>query len=441
MPSAYRLPPGYTLARTMLGAFRFLRDPIKTITYNLNKFGGTYSARLPQHRRMIVTDDPAFVNYILKENQGNYHKSELSADRAAVFFGKGLLFTNGEYWLRQRRLIQPGFHREKIRGLYDIVVRTVEGYMKTFPTGDAIDVYPLMHQLSFEMLMHSLFDLEMRPEAVAELRATFTDVQEFLMKEVHHPLERLLYPLTGKERRMLVRTSRVREIIKGMVAERRQDKGTYNDLLDMLLSARYEDTGKAMEEEQLVDEILILLFAGHETTANALSWLLYLLAGNPEVQERLSRVGGDVFDSPKNDYLNAVINEGMRLFPPAWMTERVAVEDDGFGGFTYPKGTIVIPFFYGVHRNAQYWERPADFDPERFMGEKKNKAFFPFGGGPRLCIGNGFALAEMAIFLHTFFKEYTLRPTGQVPRLRPLITLRPSAVLLSIGPKEVYERT
>lgn len=432
MPSAYHLPPGYNLAQAILWAPRFLRDPIRTISRNTRKFGGTYSARLPQRRRVIVTEDPGFVQYILKDNHTNYYKSELSADRAAFFFGRGLLFSNGDHWLQQRRLIQPGFHREKIRSLYDILVRTTDVFLTSLPRDATVDIYPLAHRLSFELLIHSLFDLEIQNEKKEELRHTFTDVQGLLMREVNQPFQRALYPLTGKDRRMSDRMQRIRYVIESIIKDRRDSGGDHHDLLDMLLAARYEDTGEPMADGQLIDEIMILFFAGHETTANALSWLCYLLAPRRDIQDRIGNLTGDIYESPRDEYLAAVINEGMRVFPPAWMTERVALADDGYGAFTYPKGTIIIPYFYGVHRNPAFWDRPDAFEPERFLGEKKNKAFFPFGGGPRLCIGNGFAMAEMAIFLRLFFEKNRLEPTGRTPRLQPLITLRPSEVIVKL---------
>ena len=206
----------------------------------------------------------------------------------------------------------------------------------------------------------------------------------------------------------------------------------------MLLEARYEDTGEPMPDEQIIDEILVLIIAGHETTADTLSWLLYLLASAPEVmvkiRERAARTTDN--ESVKDEYLQAVINEAMRIYPAAWITERVALEDDSFDGFSYPKGTVVLPFFYGIHRAAEYWPEPMQFRPERFLDEQNRllrpKNYFPFGAGPRMCIGNNFAMAEMTLFLHAFFREFTLTPTGQTPELWPLLTLRPDKVLLNV---------
>src|SRR5258708_1980297 len=374
----------------------------------------------------------------MKENHTNYHKSSLTAERAAKYFGKGFLFSNGEDWLTHRRLVQPGFHREKIQGLYDIMIGSIDKSLSTFPTGANIDIYPLVHQLAFHIVISSLFTIHLSPGTMTELSRTFHEVQDFYIKEINQPVRRLFYPFNRADKRTLKKSASMRTILKGIVEERRSSKDSFNDLLDILLQARYEDTGLPIPEEQLIDQILVLIFAGHETVANTLSWLLYVLASEPEVVKKLraSMQAMPIHDSVKDEYLAAVINEGMRLYPAAWMTDRVALKDDQFGEFSFPRGTIILSFFYGLHRNKEYWNDESTFHPERFLTEnskeKKSKNFFPFGAGPRLCIGNNFAMAEMSFFLYAFLKEFQISPTGQIPELKPLITLRPDKIILNV---------
>jgi cytochrome P450 len=190
-----------------------------------------------------------------------------------------------------------------------------------------------------------------------------------------------------------------------------------------------------MSEKQLLDEIVILFIAGHETTGNALTWALYLLATHPGEYAALREATASLpfADAITHPKLLAVINESMRLYPPAWVSDRVAVEDDSFNGFSYPAGTIIALFYYGLHRSPKYWDDPLAFKPERFLGEReRSRIFFPFGGGPRLCIGNNFALAEMALFLKTFAQVFDLKATGILPRPRALVTLRPEGVRLNV---------
>jgi cytochrome P450 len=409
----------------------------------MTKFSGTYSVATLTGHHLILTQDPAFINYVLKENHTNYHKSELTAERAAKYFGKGFLFSNGEDWLTHRRLVQPGFHREKIQSLYGIIIDTIERSLADFPTGDNIDVYPPVYQTAFNIIINSLFTINLAQETMSELSRTFSEVQDFYIREVNKPLLRFFYPLNHADRRMLKKSAKMREIIKGIIDERRSGKDSYSDLLDMLLNTRYEDTGLPIPEERLIDQIMILIFAGHETVANTLSWLLYLLASENKVVEKLkaSMETMNIYDSVKNEYFSSVINEGMRLYPAAWMTDRVALKDDQFGEFSFPKGTVILSFFYGLHRNKEYWNDESIFSPERFLAEnakeKKTKNFFPFGAGPRLCIGNNFAMAEMSFFLYAFLKKFRISPTGQTPVTRPLITLRPDKVVLNISGPQV----
>ncbi len=322
----------------------------------MEAFSGTYSASLGINRKLILTQNPDFINYILKENHRNYNKSELSTDRAVEFFGKGLLFSNGDYWLRQRRLIQPAFHREKLQSLYGIIIKTIDEFLLRFPIGKRIDVYPLTHQLSFNIIIQSLFDIKLSPQIVKELIQIFTELQDFLIKDINQPLRRFFYPITGTENRQLKKAKRLREIFIEIVNERIASDKNHDDLLDMLLKSKYEDTGEAMTNEQIVDEVLILIFAGHETTANTLSWLLYLLSTNDETVQKLTNSFNDstIRECLNNEYLKATINEVMRLYPAAWMTERVAIEDDEFEGFSFPKNTIIIPFFFGYTETKNF---------------------------------------------------------------------------------------
>ncbi len=437
----YHLPNGYSLLQTTLRSISVLQDPIKFITESMEMFGGTYTASLTPKRKLIITQDPGFINHVLKENHKNYNKSELTTERVVKFFGNGLLMSNGAYWLRQRRLLQPAFHREKLQGLYSIMIASIESSLALFSTNETIDVYPLMQQLSFQVLLQSLFDVPLAPGIIAELSAIFTELQDFLFKDINQPLRKLLYPFTREEETQLKKSGRVREIIGGIISDRRKSHKQYDDLLDMLLTSRYEDTGEPMSDDQVTDEVLILIFAGHETTANSLSWLLYLLSTNEDVLNKLteSLTETTVAECPNNDYLKATINEGMRLYPAAWMTERVAIEDDECNGFSYPKNTIVIPFFYGLHRDESFWQQASSFMPERFLEDTKlgkSKHFFPFGAGPRLCIGNNFAIAEMCFFLFSFLQTFDIVPSGQAPHMKPLITLRPDKVLLRLERKK-----
>ena len=440
-PNKYSIPKGYSTTRLILRSLHyFRRNTIQAITINMEKFGDTYSVVFPGNRLIIITRDLSFIQHTLRDNHTNYHKSEYMVDKIGRLFGNGLLFSSGSYWLQQRRLIQPGFHMKKLQGLYSIVVERIEASLATFPVGEAVNVYPSIHQMAFNIILRSLFDIDLSRETMGEISTLFNSMQEFVIKDMNRPLRHLTYVFTHQDKINIRRRDRMRAIMQDIIEQRRKDFHPYNDLLDMLLNARYEDTGEAMSDDQIIDEVLVLMLAGHETTANTLSWLLSMVAKKPQVMERLRVVAEttDIYDSVKNDYINAVINESMRLRPAAFMTDRMALSDDRVGQWVYPKNTVILSFFYGVHRSKDHWEEPDAFMPERFLDDagklRKMPAFFPFGAGPRLCIGNNFAMAEMCFFLHAFFRHFTISSTGQEPVMRPLITLRPDKVVMNVRP-------
>lgn len=437
MTSISKLPPGYNFFQSLWRTYKQVKDPIGTIEESMERFNGTYSVNLGR-MNLIATQDPTFIDYVLKVNHKNYYKSRILTEQLGRFIGNGLLTSNGEYWLKQRRLIQPGFHHERIHALFSIIKKTVDDFLVNFPTGKVVDVYPWMNKLAFEIVINTLFNVKIPQAKRDELSGFISETQDFVIRDVRQPYKSWWFKLSGEVNRNLKRAEGARQIIREIIQQRKQSSEKFNDLLDMLLDARYEDTGEAMSEAQVIDEILILVIAGHETTANALSFALYLLANHPaELRKLKTATGGLSLDATvKNEQLSAVINETMRLFPPAWISDRVALQDDEFRGFRIPKDTIIVLFYYGLHRDGQHFENPESFLPDRFLKKNsdkdKPKAFYPFGSGPRLCIGNNFAMAEMSIFLEEFIDQFTLTPAGVKPGIKPLVTLRPDKVLVGV---------
>jgi cytochrome P450 len=436
----YAMPEGYNFIQSLWRTYKQVKDPIGAMEESMEQFNGTYSVNLGT-RRLIATQDPGFIDHVLKSNHKNYHKSAIQTEELGKFLGKGLLTSNGDYWLKQRRLIQPGFHIEKIHALYSIIKKTVDDFLVEFPEGK-VDVYPHLHKLAFEIVINSLFNIQVPLETRNKLNEFINEVQAFVIKDLRQPYKSWWFRFSGEVARNLERAKGARDVIRDIINTRRQSSDKFNDLLDMLLSVRYEDTGEPMQEDQVIDEILIVLIAGHETTANALSWTLYLLANHPAERQQLKEATKDlnVIQSVASDPLAAVIKESMRLYPPAWISDRVALNDDSYNGFTFPKGSIIILFYYGLHRDEKHWQEASAFNPGRFLkaneDKSKTKTYYPFGGGPRLCIGNNFAMAEMAIFLQAMIHQFEIAPTSEHPLLRPLVTLRPTRVMLNINRKQ-----
>jgi cytochrome P450 len=440
----YQLPQKFPFYKSTLNAFKYLKDPVDFLSKRMDEFGGSYTPHLTPTLSAIVTRDADFISYIIKENHRNYKKSDYFGKTSIEFFGNGLLFSNGDYWLKQRRLIQPAFHKEKLQGLYAFI-KTIDNFLAKMPTGKNVDVYLLMHELAFQIVINSLFDIDLPEKELQAIAKMFTDIQSFFIKDTSIPVRRILYPITQEKKKYLKKAAALKAVFTAIIKERKQTGVAKNDLLDMLIHSKYEDTQATMTEAQILDEVLILIFAGHETTANALSWLLYLVASNATVQEKLQTAISqtDVLNSFQNEYIKACINETLRLYPPAWIVERAALSDDGFGAFTYPKNMLMIAFIYGLHRDKTFWQDADFFQPERFIEQPelvKSKYFYPFGAGPRMCIGNNFAMAEMSFFIHQFFSKFTITTTNQVPKKIPLITLRPDKVVLEIGRRAVGHR-
>lgn len=433
----FNFPAGYSFFQSIERTYKQVKDPIGTMAESMARFKGTYSVHLGL-TRYIVTEDPEFVEYVLKTNHRNYYKSPLQTKQLGRFLGKGLLTSNGEFWLKQRRLIQPGFHADKLHKLYEIIGNTIHDYLHTFPVGKDIDVYPLMNRLAFQLVINTLFNVDVSEEKRSLLNRFISDAQAFVIKDIRQPHKSWWFRLSGEMKRNLDQAQAARDIIRSLITDRKRSKERRDDLLDMLLDARYESTGEPMEEEQMIDEIMVLIIAGHETTANALAWTLYLLAHHPDEYRKIkdNTVGLGLRESVTSESLNAVIQESMRLYPPAWISDRISLQEDKFKSYIFPANTIVVLFYFGMHRNPKYWANPEKFTPDRFLKENmektKQRAYYPFGLGPRLCIGNNFAMAEMTIFLQAFVQRFTVAPGSNSPRINALVTLKPDKILLQI---------
>ncbi len=428
--------------RALLNTLRFVRDPIGVIGQNTEKLGSTFYTYLGGIYRGIVTIEPALIQHVLQKNHRKYRKSPMHFDKLAHFLGNGLLTSEGEYWLRQRRLIQPGFHRDRLAALTGIMQQVIADFRVKFDleikAKQPIDIAQKMMELAFNIVAHSLFSTQLAEADLKRMAYIMTVLQEFIIKEIRQPYLSSWRKISGALREHEVLSDEFSELILKIIRQRRESDKAPDDLLQMLLDARYEDTGKGMTDRQLFEECAILFVAGHETSANALAWTWYLLAQHPEVVQKarmeLETILGErkpcFEDLPRLEYITQIIEESMRLYPPAWITDRVAAEDDEWNGIKIAKGMVVVTYFYGAHHSSAYWQNPEVFDPNRFSKENKKQhipfAYSPFGGGPRMCIGNNFAMMEMQLVLAAMLRQYDfeLVPNQKVES-QPLITLRP----------------
>lgn len=355
-------------------------------------------------------------------------------------FGNGLLTSEGEYWLRQRRLSQPAFHRARIAGYVEIMAREAGHRMDHWRDGQALDIHREMMQATLTIATQTLFGVELGPRMPVVAQA----MDDFIRQNAGLSVWRLFFKLPTPQRRRFLRGVRaLDEIVYGIIHERRT-RGLGNDLLSDLLRAQDLD-GSSMTDQQLRDEVMTMLLAGHETTALALSWAWFLLATHPEAQEKLHAELGNTLGSRQPGaadivllpYTNMIVREAMRLYPPAWVISRRAVEDAEVGGYTLPAGSNIIVSPWVTHRDERFFPNPNEFQPERWSAGQENAlpkfAYFPFGGGPRICIGNNFALMEAAVLLAVVAQRFRVSLV-QGHKVEPFasITLRPAHGVLVI---------
>ena len=398
---------------------------------------------LPGH----LLSHPDHVRHVLVDNHRTYDKQTKGFDALRIVLGNGLLTSEGDFWRRQRRIAQPAFHKDRIAGFGKVMVTAAEDtarrWMDVAMAGGTLDIAAEMMRLTLRIAGETLLSSDVSGDA----DAVGTSVSVLLVEANTRILRPLSLPLsmpTPHNRRILRSLASLDSIVRRMIEERRHATERPNDLLTMLMEARDEETGEGMTDQQLRDEVLTIFLAGHETTANALAWTFYLLSKHPdagrrvsaELTEVLGRRSPEIADLGKLAYTTAVLKEAMRLYPPAWIIGRRAVEPDVIDGFEIPRDSIVFVSPWVTHRHPAFWQNPEGFDPERFMPERAAEipryAYFPFGAGPRLCIGQGFAMIEAQLLLATLWQKAHIELVPGHPVVpQPSITLRPRHGILA----------
>jgi cytochrome P450 len=431
--------PEVSFFRFLNHANNILKNPLPFHASNFQKLGDIFRLNIGLGKSVLFCRDAGLLQHALQKNQKNYAKSYIQTKDLAKYVGKGLLTAEGEHWQRQRKLIQPAFHKSQLVLLLDTIQQTIFEELKNIKTEKPVDIFPVFNDLAFQTVVKSIFNIAISDADIASLQHTTEATQKMLVQELRQPFLVWWFNLSGKTKKHLDLTQNSRTILKRLVEERKQSNSKHDDLLDMLLSATYED-GTCMEENQLVDEILILFAAGHETTSNALTFTCELLARNPESQakileeiRKIKTESNDIMHWIKNaSYTKIVIEESMRLYPPAYFIDRVNIEEDSFNGMIIPKGSTLLFSVYEIHRHPDFWTNPAEFIPERFLDEntKFSKNYFPFGAGPRMCIGNNFAMYEMILAIIALVEQFEIIEKKEPIQIKPLITLKPYNAVL-----------
>jgi len=432
-------PPG-PRARSLGGSFSAFRsDPLGFLTRCAADYGDLSYFRAG-HQHMYFLNSPALVHEALVTKSGNFIKSRI-LQRAKALLGEGLLTNEGASHLRQRRLVQPAFHRDRLvhysTDMTALAVRT----RGRFTDGAVVDIDREMMRLTLSIVGRTLFSADVEEDAasVGEAMNALLEMMPVLMFPMSQYLLRLPLPFMRRFQRA---GETLDTTIYRIINERRQSGEDMGDLLSMLLLARdTEGDNTGMTDKQVRDETLTLFIAGHETTATALTWAWYLLAENPDAEAKMhheidTMLNGraPAFDDvPRLPYTSHVFGETMRLYPPAWAIGRMAVTDMEIGGFKVPRKSIVLLSPYTMHRSAKWWPNADEFRPERWDVEDSERpkfAYYPFGGGPRLCIGERFAWMEGVLILAALAQKWRFRRVDTEPvATAPLLTLRPKGGL------------
>jgi cytochrome P450 len=433
MPATF--PPGPPRSLRTLLIYGPGRNPLAFFQDLAKTYGDLAYVRMAGEHVFLV-NDPRHVRDMFVTHQHKFMKGR-GLDRAKRLLGEGLLTSEGASHVRQRRLMQPAFHRDRIASYASVMTEYADRVRNSWTDGATIDASQEMHRLTLAVVGKTLFDADVESHA-KEVGAALTAVMEsfwMLMLPFVDLLERLPIPSLRRSR---AARARLDAIIYRMIAERRQSPGDRGDLLSMLLMAQdEEESGRGMSDQQVRDEAMTIFLAGHETTANALAWTWYLLSQTPDVErtmhDEIDRVLEGrlptMADIPSLPYVEKVVTESMRLYPPAWIIGRRALEDYPLGGYVMPSRSIVVVSPYLIHRDARYYAEPDRFVPGRWTPEFKSSlppfAYFPFGGGARRCIGESFAWMELVLLASTIAQRWRLRlvPGHQVVP-QPVVTLR-----------------
>ena len=419
----------------------FLRDPLGTLHTLQRNHDRIVHLRIGGRNQYLVLQ-PEDAKHVLQENHRNYGRSP-AFEVLKIFLGNGLLTSDGDFWRRQRRLAQPAFHRQKLAALTQIMIDETVLWvdeLKQHQTQQPVNISQAFMDITMRIVCKTLFG----SDVATQLRGLSSALDTLNYLANNRMLSPIRFPIhwpTPNNLRSKRARMQVDSFIYGLIEQRRGTDNQGDDLLGMLLSAEDEETGERMSDQQLRDECVTIFSAGHETTAVSMAWTLHLLSQHPDVLAKLKAESRAVLgDTPHPlpdafrslTYTLQVVQESLRLYPPAWVMSRLAFALDHIGPYTIPAGDTALVSPYLLHRDPVNWPDPDRFDPDRFApgGAKEqlhSYAYLPFGGGPRLCIGNQFALMEMQILLAMLVRTFNIKPvSNQRITPRPLITLRPN---------------
>lgn len=426
--------PGVPLLGSL---WSFRKDPMGTFEA-AGRLGDLVRFRF-FHRQGFLLNHPDLVKRVLVDEHRRFGKATRGYDNLRLVVGNGLLTSQGDFWKRQRRIAQPAFHHRSIVGFAETMSAATQSMLSRWASErlERVEMEEEMSRLTLEIVGRCLFSTDLS-DATSSVGPALETVLKLAMDRTTQVFQIPMRIPTPQNRKMLDAVAELDRVVLGIIEARRKLAQRPADLLTMLLEAKDEDTGESMSDAQLRDELMTLVLAGHETTANAMVWTFHLLSEHPEVaaklraelEEKLEDRSPTLSDLKGLVYTDAVLKESMRLYPPAWMLGRSADEDLELGGFHIPQRSMVFISIYHLHRDPRFWKDPTQFRPERFLnGESEaapKHAYIPFSAGPRVCIGNAFAEMEAKLLLASIVQRTELKTVpGHPVSPEPLITLRP----------------
>lgn len=405
--------------------------------------GGVVRLELPVGTAHLVTDLDA-VQKVMVDEQRIFGKQTRTYNLVRRFLGNGLVTSEGDFWRRQRRIAQPAFHKERLDGLVPTMCSSTQEIIDHWAKSSEVDAAVSMNQLAVKIAGLTLLSTDPTSEA-NKISQALDVLSRTTMERVENPFQAPPWLKTKKNRAFDEAAKTLDRVVYGVIAERRAGERK-NDLLQMFLEAKDEESGENMSDAQLRDEVMAMFLAGHETTATAMAWTLYLLAKHPEWQDRIAEEAKGLDSSnltPKDisrlQLTKQVVQESMRLYPPVWVLGRAPTVDTTLNGFDIPKGSRVFVPMWVLHRHPQHWDSPNVFDPNRFAPDKvklmKKMQYIPFIAGPRMCIGAQFAMMELALITALLVNRFRFSSLND-PVPEPLVTLRPKGgVHLKLEPR------
>ena len=430
-------PSGYLLFQLP----EFQRQPIAYLGQLWREYGDLVRLPIMPGFTMLFVVHPDHAEHILSTHQNRYGKADFFLRSMGLVQGQGLFTSEGESWLKHRRLMQPAFHQRRLVNLHAVMLSCVQSLLREWeekPEGEVIDIAAEMNHLTLKIVSLALFSFDISDKS-DKLGQAFQTAFEYVYYRLNTLLALPVWIPTSRNLNFRQAKQTLDQVVLQIIRSRRQDPTDRLDLLSMLLAAQDEETKEGMSDRQLQDEVMTLINAGHETTATALAWTWYLLGTRPDVMAKIQDEGqiilnGDVpaFEKlPQLQYTRRVFDESLRLWSPGLgLAPRVALEDDNIQGYFIPKGSIVNIISYFTSRHPEFWDDPEKFDPDRFLPEKANQrpkfAYLPFGGGPHACIGKKFALMESITILAAIVQRFHIELLPNQPiEIDPRFTLRP----------------